>query len=113
MKLLAIIGTLIGVGAIATALYLQFVVAEDAAIGESIMSQVHSDDWYGSAEHLAAFGAMEFKTDLGIIVMFAGILGLLLSIFPAIKKQNIAWIGVLTGLGAFIIGAAYGTHMFS
>jgi hypothetical protein len=53
------------------------------------------------------------KTDLGIGVMFAGILGFLLSIFPAIKKQKIAWIGVLTGLVAFVIGAAFGTHMFS
>lgn len=113
MKILAIIGTLIGVAAIVAALYLQFVVAEDAAIGESIMSQVHDESWFGSAEHTAALDAMNFKTDLGIGVMFAGLLGFLLSIFPAIKKQKIAWIGVLTGLGAFIIGAAFGTHMFS
>jgi hypothetical protein len=113
MKILAIIGTLIGVIAITAALYLQFVVAEDAAIGDSIMSQSHDESWYGSAEHKAAFAAMELKIDLGIVVMFAGIVGFLLSILPTIKKQKMAWIGVLTSLGAFFIGAAFGTHMFS
>jgi hypothetical protein len=113
MKILAIIGTLIGIVAIAAALYLQFSVAEKAAIAESIIFQTHDESWYGSAEHTTALEAMNLKTDLGIGVMFAGILGFLLSIFPAIKKQKIAWIGVLTGLVAFVIGAAFGTHMFS
>lgn len=113
MKILAIIGTFIGIGAICAALYLQFSVAETAAIAESTVFGEHDQSWYGSAEHLAGLDAMELKTNLGVMVMFAGILAFLLSIIPAIKKQKIAWLGVLTGLGAFVIGAAFGTHMFS
>lgn len=113
MKILAIIGTLIGIVAIAAGLYLQFFVADAAAIAESTIFGAHDESWYGGAEHSAALEAMNWKTDLGIGVLFAGILAFVLSIIPAIKKQKIAWIGVLTGLAAFVIGALYGTHMFS
>ena len=113
MKTLAIIGTIIGIVAIGAGLYLQFFVADAAAIAEANFLGDHDLSWYGSAEHTAVMDAMNWKIDLGIGVMFTGILAFLLSIIPAIKKQKIAWIGVLTGLGAFVIGAAYGTHMFS
>lgn len=113
MKILAILGTFVGVLAIASALYLQFAVADAAAIAESIFSETHDESWYGSAEHMAALEAMNWKTDLGIMVMFAGLGAVLMSIVPAIKKQKLAWLGVLTGLAAGLIGAMYGTHMFS
>ncbi len=113
MKILAIIGTFVGIVAITAALYLQFSVVDAAAIAESTLFGSHEESWYGTAEHTAALDAMNWKTDLGILVMFGGLLALVMSIIPAIKKQKIAWLGVLTGLAAAAIGAAYGTHMFS
>ena len=113
MKILAILGTFVGVLAIAAALYLQFAVVEAAAIAESISSETPDASWSGSAERKAVMDAMNWKTDLGIMVMFAGLAAVLMSIVPAIKKQKLAWLGVLTGLAAGLIGAMHGTHMFS
>jgi len=56
---------------------------------------------------------MSAATDFGAVVMLVGLLAFLLSIIPAIKKQNIAWSGVGLGAIKFFLGATYGTHMFS
>lgn len=113
MKALGIIGTIIGAIAGLLGAYLQFAVVPAAAIAESNWAADHPESYYGSIEHQLDMSAMEAATDFGIIVMFAGLLAVLLSIVPAIKKQKIAWVGVVLGLIAFFIGAAHGTHMFS
>lgn len=113
MRKLAIIGLIFSSLLLIVAIYLQFVVAENAAVAESIIFSNHEESWYNSQELMSAMEEMNLKTDLGIAVLFAGILGLLLSIIPAIKKNNIAWIGVVFSIVSFLIGAIHGTHMFS
>ncbi|MBI3135624.1 MAG: hypothetical protein HYZ14_13180 [Bacteroidetes bacterium] len=113
MKVFSYISAFFGVAAIAAALYLMFVAAPAADGAETLLFGEHPESFYGSTEHLSLLAQMDLKTDLGIIVMFSGILALLLGVMPVIKKQKAGWIGVLAGLAAFLIGAAYGTHMFS
>ena len=116
MKVLSYISVAIGTVALALGIYLHFVVAENAAIAESNfdnMPMLIGDSYYGSPDHSADLDAMSLKTDTGIVVFFAGILAVVLALVPALKKHKSAWIGVVFGLAAFLIGALYGTHMFS
>lgn len=108
MKVLAIIGFLISVLALGAGLYLQFVVVPRAEMADSL--SLSSLD---SMLNESYFRVNELKTNLAILVMFTGLFSLLLSIYPAIKKNKLAWVGVLFSLISAIIGAAYGTHMFS
>ena len=83
MKILGIIGVVIGLLALLMGLYLEFSVAPIA------------------------------RGEMGEYTLLIGGVAFLASIVPAIKKQNMAWLGVVFGLFALTIGAAYGTHMFS
>ncbi len=116
MKVLAYFSVAIGTVALALAVYLYFVVAENAAIAESnsdMMPKLIGESYYGSQAQQDDLDAMSLKTNTGVIVFFAGILTVVLALVPAIKKQKAAWIGVVFGSVAFVIGALYGTHMFS
>jgi ABC-type sugar transport system substrate-binding protein len=116
MKVLAYISVAIGTVALALAVYLYFVVAENAAIAQlnsDRMPTLIGESYYGSQAQQDDLDAMSLKTNTGVIVFFAGILTTVLALVPAIKKQKAAWIGVVFGLVAFVIGALYGTHMFS
>jgi hypothetical protein len=109
MKALAIIGFIISFLALAAGLYLHFVIAPHADMLETIRFNDYND--IRIDQNSTAY--LNLKVDLGILVMFSGLLSLLLSIYPAIKKNKLAWVGVLFSLISAIIGAAYGTHMFS
>lgn len=113
MKILGIIGTIVGAIAGILGGYLQFVLVPAADIAESRWRMATSDAYFGSLEHQLDRSTMSAATDFGVIVMGAGLLAFLLSIVPAIKKQKIAWIGVGLGVIMFFLGAAHGTHMFS
>ncbi|PWL31510.1 MAG: hypothetical protein DCO96_04735 [Fluviicola sp. XM-24bin1] len=113
MKILGIIGTIVGAIAGILGGYLQFVLVPAADIAESRWRMATSDAYFGSLEHQLDMSTMSAATDFGVIVMGAGLLAFLLSIVPAIKKQKIAWIGVGLGVIMFFLGAAHGTHMFS
>ncbi|MDX2360657.1 MAG: hypothetical protein QNK23_07610 [Crocinitomicaceae bacterium] len=116
MKILAIIGASLGVIALLLGLYLQFVIVDAAEAAEAswdFARNMPGDAYYGSVAHMNDMAAMDRKTDFGVIVMAAGLLAFLVSIVPVIKKQHIAWIGVGLGVLALLLGAAYGTHMFS
>lgn len=108
MKALAIIGFLIAVLALGAGLYLHFVVAPKAEVAESTLFSS-----FDAGVNQASFRLMELKVNLGILVLFSGLLSLLVCIYPAIKKNKLAWLGVLFSLISAVIGAAYGTHMFS
>lgn len=116
MKKLGLIGVIIGVAALLLGVYLEFFLVPASQIAETSIdfgvSQL-GDRYYGSAEHFANLDAIEAIVDYGIYLMGAGLLAFLLSIVPAIKKQHIAWVGVLLGAITFFWGAAHGTHMFS
>ena len=113
MKILGIIGTLFGAIAGILGGYLQFVLVPAREIAVVRWEANVDDAYFGSIQHRMDMTALEAVTDYGAVVMFAGLLALLLSIVPAIKKHNIAWIGVGLGLIIFLLGAAHGTHMFS
>ncbi|MFM7668651.1 MAG: hypothetical protein ACKO7D_10755 [Bacteroidota bacterium] len=113
MKKLTYFGVIFSIIVTFLAVYLQFVVVENAAVAESIIFSNHVESWYNSSEHLSALEDLNLKTNLGIVVFFSGILGILICIIPAIKKYNIAWVGVALSLISFLIGAIQGTHMFS
>lgn len=108
MKVLAIIGFLISILALGAGLYLHFVIAPQAEVAESMIFSS-----YDAGVNQASFRLMELKVNLGILVLFTGLLSLLVSLYPAIKKNKLAWVGVLFSLISAVIGAAYGTHMFS
>ena len=115
MKVLGIIGVIVGVAAILMGCYLQFAVAPEALIADAAdeVGMLLGDSYYGTPQQILNQTAMEAKTDVGEYTLLAGGIAFLLSIVPAVKKQKIAWVGVVCGLFALFIGAAYGTHMFS
>lgn len=115
MKLLGILGTVIGLLSGLLAVYLQFIIAPAAEIAETSINFGVSQqgmEYYGSAEHHLNRASMEAVTDFGIILLFAGILATVISVIPAIKKIKFAWIGVALGVISSMIGAIHGTHMF-
>lgn len=116
MKILGLIGTAIAGVAAVMAGYLHFVVAENSAIADrkiDALADMFGGEAYRSSEYADLLDEKYFKTDFGTYVLLVGGVAVLLSLWPAIKKVKIAWIGVLLGLAAFFVGAAYGTHMFS
>lgn len=116
MKVLGIIGVVVSVIALILGAYLQFAIvpaAEMAETSETIAYTTMGEAYYGSPQQALDFAARDAKTSIGEIVLLIGGLALLLSIVPAIKKINIAWLGVGLGVATTLLGAAYGTHMFS
>ena len=116
MKTLAFIGVAVSIIALGLGAYLQFSVVpegEEAELRAEIAQSVDAEAYYASPQNRIDFDLINAKTDVGEIVLLAGGIAFLLSIVPALKKQKIAWLGVLLGLGTLFLGAAYGTHMFS
>jgi hypothetical protein len=125
MKIVSLTGFILSVLFFAFALYLHFVVAPAAGIAESTdnynsellnkseITDAERDAYYKSPERMELFDTMQMKTDYGIYALFGSILPFLLCLVAAIKKQKIAYLGLILSLTAFFIGAAYGSHMFS
>ncbi|NRA11983.1 MAG: hypothetical protein HRT57_08535 [Crocinitomicaceae bacterium] len=116
MKVLGIIGVVVSIIALGLGAYLQFSVApaaNEADIKYERMAALHGEAYYTSAEGRADQETARQNIPAGEMVLLAGGLAFILSIVPAIKKQKVAWIGVIFGLGALLLGAAHGTHMFS
>lgn len=118
MKKFAIISAILGVMALGMAIYLHFVVAENAAIAESAIEyseNLYGDDfmrYYSTPEYKENFAAMELRTDMGMLSVLIGALVLIIGIVPVIKKKHLGWIGIVGGLAALMMGLVYGTHMF-
>ena len=110
---MAYIGVALGVIAALAGIYDYAVVQPDKELAENILFADHPESFYGSTEQMELWDVADFGTDFAIAVMGAGLLAFVISIVPAIKKEKLAWVGVLLSLVGFLIGAAYGTHMFS
>lgn len=115
MKVFGVIGVIAGVIAASVALHLHFIYAKavdllnekiDSSIDEKGLEFLQSTE-YGSMREL-----VDFKTTYGIIVMLMGVAAVLISIYPAVKKFKVAWVGVVLGLISFLIGAIHGAHLF-
>jgi len=125
MKIISLSGLILSILFLGFALYLHFVVApaayiaekEDQSTVDALYSSGVSDnvitEYMMSPERMANFEKMEMKTDYGMYALFGSILPFLLCAVAAIKKQKIAYLGLVFSLTAFFIGAAYGSHMFS
>lgn len=74
MKILGIIGTIVGAIAGILGGYLQFVLVPAADIAESRWRMATSDAYFGSLEHQLDMSTMSAATDFGVIVMGAGLL---------------------------------------
>jgi len=123
MKIVSLSGFILSVIFFGFALYLHFVVAPASNIAESKeqayfdainkLENAERDKLIQSPERMELFETMQLKTDYGMYALFGSILPFLLCLVAAIKKQKIAYLGLVFSLTAFFIGAAYGSHMFS
>jgi len=110
MKALSIIGFIIAILVFLGAMYLQFAVAPAVA---SLESMIDYNDETGLSSMMWA-NARSAQSNLGIVILFGGVLPLILCLIPAIKiKNKLAWVGVVLSLVAVFIGLLNGTHMFS
>jgi len=78
----------------------------DANISEKGMAFLDSN------EYRSMYEMVDYKTTYGMIVMLIGCAAVIISIYPAVKKFKIAWVGVSFGLISFLIGAIHGAHLF-
>jgi DMSO reductase anchor subunit len=115
MKVLGVLGVITSVIAASVALHLHFIYAKavvllnkeiDANISEKGMEFLQSEDYRKMYE------LVDYKTTYGMIVMLMGAAAVMISIYPAVKKFRIAWVGVAFGLISFLIGAVHGAHLF-
>jgi hypothetical protein len=116
MKVLGIFGVIFSVVAASLALHLHFIYAKTVVLINQEIDAAISDrglDYLQSAEYKTLFSAIEFESDYGVIVLLLGAISILMCMFPVLKKFHLAWVGVALGLFSFVIGAIYGTHMFS
>lgn len=111
MKKIGITSLILAFASALSAIYLQFIVHPKAVFAEHLMEQQWT--FSGETPNTEYFETISFQTDFAIFVMLFGTIALLTSIFALIKKYKMAWLGIVLSLGAAIIGAAYGTHMFS
>jgi hypothetical protein len=107
----------LGVVATFLALYLHFEIVPqadgaDASIERKINSNATRNEAY-YAEFRSLDEIKHQKIVYGTMVLLAGGLAFLVSIYPAVKKNKYAMVGAALGVITFFIGAAYGTHMFS
>lgn len=110
MKGLSITGFIIAVLLLLVALYLQFIIAPSV---DALESAINYEDESGLSSMMWS-QALSFKSSLGIILLFGGILPLGLCIAPALKAKNkLAWTGLILSLIVILIGLINGTHMFS
>ncbi|MBK9192969.1 MAG: hypothetical protein IPM77_16545 [Crocinitomicaceae bacterium] len=113
MKALSYLSVVLGILSALAAIYLAVVVAPEAESASNILFSLQPDNFYGSVEHLNLLARMELKITVGVAVLFGGILALILGIYPAVKKNKLGLIGLFLGIISALVGAAYGTHMFS
>lgn len=115
MKALGIIGVLFSVISISIGMHLHFIYAKAVVlVNKQIDASVaeRGVDFLQSPEYKGYYELVDFQTTYGMLVLLLGTVSILLSLFPALKKFKIAWIGVLFGFLSFAIGAVYATHMF-
>ena len=120
MNQLSLIGFSISVIFLIFGLFLVFIVVPEsntAALEIEWIKQARMGDYSVSLFDLPgyaeAYALMEKKVDYGIILLLGSFLPFLLCIIPVFKKNKLAILGLVFSLGAFFIGATYGTHLFS
>jgi len=119
MKQLGKIGLILGILCLLFGLYILFIVKPASEIAEAQMEQMAAasypgeQEYYSMPEYREAMETSEKKSDYAGYLFFASMLPVLMCLIGSFKKDKMAWLGLIISLGAFFIGAAYGTHMFS
>ena len=120
MKKLSLVGFSLSVIFLIFGLYLIFIIApesETAALEMEMMQQANMGDYsvslFETPGYAEAFATSEKKVDYGMVLLLGSFLPFLLCIIPVFKKNKLGILGLVFSLGAFFIGAAYGSHMFS
>lgn len=120
MKKLSLIGFSMSVIFLIFGLYLIFIVAPESDIARLEMEMMqdaqmgdYSVSLFETPGYVDLFAQSEKKVDYGIVLLLGSFLPFLLCIIPVFKKNKLAILGLIFSLGAFFIGAAYGSHMFS
>ena len=123
MKTIGKIGLLLGSLTLIFGLYLMFVVApasesaelERERIANTIMMEdlAEGQSYFDVPGYEDAFNNAGKKVEYGQYVFLGSMLPLLLCLIAVFKRDKMAMIGLAVSLAAFLIGAAYGTHMFS
>ena len=120
MKKLSLVGFSLSVIFLIFGLYLIFIIApesETAALEMEMMQQANMGDYsvslFETPGYAEAFATSEKKVYYGMVLLLGSFLPFLLCIIPVFKKNKLAILGLVFSLGAFFIGAAYGSHMFS
>lgn len=120
MKKLSLIGFSMSIIFLIFGLYLIFIVAPEsdvASLEMEMMQEAQMGDYstslFETPGYAELFATSERKVDYGMVLLLGSFLPLLLCLIPVFKKDKLAILGVIFSLGAFFIGAAYGSHMFS
>lgn len=120
MKKLSLVGFSMSVIFLIFGLFLIFIIvpeSETAALEMEMMQQANMGDYsvslFETPGYAEAFAISEKKVDYGMVLLLGSFLPFLLCIIPVFKKNKLAILGLIFSLGAFFIGAAYGSHMFS
>ncbi len=120
MKNLGKIGMILGSLCLLFGLYVMLVVVPASEAARAVMDQIWQSNqltgdqtYFDIPGYKEAFEASEKGVDFAGYVFFGSMLPLLMCIIASIKKDKMGIFGAVISLGAFLIGAIYGTHMFS
>lgn len=110
MKILGIVGLILGAFALALGLHLHFIYAQEVSTAITKADYaiiVDGLEYMESQEYEDLYTSIQFVTTYGILVACVGFLAIMLSLVPVMKKRKFAWIGVVTGVLSFLIGGFY------
>jgi hypothetical protein len=107
MRSLSLIALIIAILALIVGAYVQFSLVPE-------VEALEASDMNGEMAGAAWSEAYSMKTNLGIMILLAGGLGVLMTIVPMIRtKSGLSITAFFLSLAAFFLGCAHGTHMFS
>ena len=120
MKKLSLVGFSMSVIFLIFGLFLIFIIvpeSETATLEMEMLQQASMGDYSVSLFEIPgyaeAFATSEKKVDYGMVLLLGSFLPFLLCVIPVFKKNKLAILGLIFSVGAFFIGAAYGSHLFS
>jgi len=120
MKKLSLVGFSMSVIFLIFGLFLIFIVAPESDLAKLEMDMMREAQMGDSSVspfeiegYAEAFAISEKKVDYGMVLLFGSFLPFLMCVIPVFKKNKLAILGLVFSIGAFFIGAVYGSHMFS
>lgn len=120
MEHLGKIGLAISVLVIGFGCYLIFSVIPASEIAQSQLELIRAagglqegQTFFDVPGYSEFFETSEKGVTYGQYLLLASILPFLLCVVGSIKKDKMAFVGLVLSLAGFLIGAIYGTHMFS